>query len=169
MGRRKRKIGEEFFTLVFVRHEEERYHVVTKKHLKTPKATVRVGKDKSFVVQYDAPTLVHGLERQYVIDWESGNQYLLGEGETNPLTPEELDVILGTKIVKEITSSVSKDVWAMIIPLLIGALVGFLAAWIIASTMYQAKIDELMELIVESSITPGPDLWVRMILGGIMT
>jgi hypothetical protein len=156
---RKPKAGEEFFTIVFVRREENRFHVVKKKTLEEPKPTIRLGKEKSYVIQYDSPTLVHGLNRQYVLDYESGDQYLLGEATTNPLTPEELDIILGTKIVKEITSSVQKDPWQMIIPLLIGVLAGFLAAWLIASFTYQEKIDELTQLLFENSI---PTPWETM-------
>jgi hypothetical protein len=156
---RKPKPGQEYFTIIFVRQEENRFHVVKKKTLDEPKPTIRLGKKKSYVIQYDSPTIVHGLNRRYVIDYESGDQYLLGEGTTNPLTPEELDIILGTKIVKEITSSVQKDMMQYIIPALIGALAGFLAAWLIASFTFQEKIDELTRLLFENNI---PTPWESM-------
>jgi hypothetical protein len=49
----------------------------------------------------------------------------------------------------------------MILPLLMGALMGFLAAWIIASSLYQAKIDELTQHILEQSF-PVPNLGLAL-------
>ena len=99
---------------------------------------------KAYVIDFEHPLYIRGMERVYVVNSETGTQLLPSEGKLL-LRPDELDVIVSTKIVREITSAVHSDGNKQIIAFVIGAIIGILAGYIIGTLILQGKIDALVK------------------------
>lgn len=138
------------YQVIFVRKEHGTNQVMLVKKLRNPKSSIRVGV-KSYLVDYSSPLFIANLTRVYIIDYDSGNQIIANE-KGNILTPGELDVILGTKIVKEITQSVAKRPLAQLIPFIIGLAIGLLAGYLICNIVMQGKLDELTSQLLEDVV-----------------
>ena len=128
------------------------------KLLRSPRRTVRFKGKRTYSVDWSSPLYVRGLLRVYALDEREGTMMKIGAEGTSALTPEELDVIVGTKIVRELASSVTNNLVDMLIPILLGAVAGFLAAWIIAGIYYQEQINSLMDTIKDLTIPHYPGL-----------
>ena len=138
MGLFERKLK---YKIIFVRKEYSTMFVVKLMSLKTPKPLVRI-KEKTFSISYEIPAYSNILEKVYFIDFESGSQ-LKFDIIQRKLNPNELDLIVSNKIVKEIASGVLDDIKTKILYISIGAIIGGLLAAMIVMSVYQNKIDEM--------------------------
>lgn len=138
------------YKFVFIRKEQGVNQVIFVRLYRKIKESIKIG-EKSFLVDYSSPLFVNKLVLTFIIDYDSGVQFVPGE-KNSVLTPGELDAILGTKIVKEIASSVTKNTMQQLIPFIIGLAIGLLAGYLICSIVMQAKIDELNAKLLEDII-----------------
>jgi hypothetical protein len=138
------------YKFIFIRKEQGVNEVIFYRITRKIKESIKIG-EKSFLIDYSSPLFVHKMVRTFIIDYDSGVQFVPGE-KSSILTPGELDAILGTKIVKEIASSVAKNKMQQLIPFVIGLAIGLLAGYLICSIIMQAKIDELNAKLLEDVI-----------------
>jgi len=143
------------FIVYLLRKEGEVWHVCGRKKLSKPRRTVKFKGGRSYTVNWASPLYVRGLKRIYALDEGDGSQMGIESGGPAALTPDELDVIVGTKIVRELASSVRANPFEMLMPIILGAVIGFLAAWIIAGFVWQQRVDSLLK-IIEDLGTPNP-------------
>lgn len=129
------------YKIVFLRQEYSTMFLVFTKKLKIPQKLIRVGK-KTFQINYEIPFYSNLLEKFYFVDYESGSQ-LKFEAIERKLNPDDLDLIVSNKIVKEIASGVLDDMKQKFLMILLGALLGGMLSAIILMGFYQSKIDEI--------------------------
>jgi len=129
------------YKLVFLRKEYSTMNVVKIVKLIEPKILYRI-REKTFNISYEFPCYSHLLEKIYFIDYESGSQ-LMFSAIDRQLNPEQLDLIVSNKIVKEIASGVLDDMKGKIAMVVLGALLGGMLAAIVIMGIYQKKIDDL--------------------------
>lgn len=139
------------FVIYLLRKEGDVYHILKKKVVRKPEKTVKV-LGKMYAIDFSSPLFVRGKERVYAVEFQSGSQFGL-EGAKTPagMTPEELDVVVGTKVIRELTQSVAHDIKDMVFPLVLGVCLGALVAWIVAQFVWQAKVDELVRMLSEQN------------------
>jgi len=141
------------YKIVFLRKEYKTMNVVKILNVKALKKIIKIG-NKSFKIDYSFPSYNSGLNKIYFIDFESGAQMVFKNFETE-LNPEALDVIVGNKIIKEITSGVLDNKKQLLFYLFMGFLVGALLAALIVMVAMQGKVDKILS---ETTILPIPYL-----------
>jgi len=151
--------------------------VVGKVVLKAPQKVVK-WHNHAFVVDWGCPLYLHKLERVYVVDWESGQQVIEKGGAQALMSPEELDLTVNTKVIRELTGGLGRDKMESLLPLIVGLVIGFLAGvltgYLIMQGQVQAIYDELLEktVVVDNPDTPTtPSPWVLvggMVMGVLM-
>ena len=145
------------YKVLLLRKEGDVLHVVRRRVFRgAPPKTVKFrGQKGTFLVDWERPLYRIGLTRVYTVDVDGNQVRVAGDG-YSPMTPEELDVIVGTKLVRELATSVSRDPKEMLMPLILGIVAGFLAAWIIAGIYYQQQINDLMEALRDAAVPSYP-------------
>lgn len=141
------------YKIVFLRQEYQTMNVVKIREVKALNAIIKEG-TKAFVITYKFPTYNNGLDKFYFIDIETGKQ-LTFDAITRELNPEELDLIVGNKIIRELTSGVMDNKKEKIFFLAIGFIIGALLAAIIVMSLMQGKVDKILS---DTTIIPIPFL-----------
>ena len=100
-------------------------------------------KDKEFVLDLSKPAYI-GKQKIYFFDIDSGKQ-LVFNGVLPLLKPSELDLIVGQKIIKELTAGVIDNKKEKILWVLLGVLIGGLIAVVICMGIYNDKIQTLIK------------------------
>ena len=148
------------FRVLLLRREGGVLQVSRTKTLRSVGRTTRVKfgfrSKASYAVDWSSPLYVRGQTRVYAL-LETGEQVTAAPGDApGGITPEELDVIMGSRIVRELASGVGRDASQMLLPIILGAAVGFLAAWIIASVVYEQRVDQLIQALSGEQALPFP-------------
>ena len=110
-------------------------------------------KKRQFTVNVNNPTYVSGGLSTYIIDYDNSSQLNFVEIKA-PLGVHDLDLLFGQKIIKELTKGVLMDRKEKLWNIIIGAIVGFMLAFLIATLVYQSKIDDLYSQLLDDSFTP---------------
>ncbi len=100
--------------------------------------------DKKYAVEIINPAYISKNQRIYFFDVDSGKQMAFHEFEAH-MKPEELDLIIGQRIIKELCSGVMDNKKEKITMILLGFIMGAMLAAIIAMAYYNGKIQDLME------------------------
>lgn len=128
------------FKIIFIRYEFGMRIVSAIKELKNPIKILKIG-NKDYIIDYEKPTYINKLTRIYVVDEESGGLVQFNQNIPS-INPTDLDLIVGSKIIKELTSGIM-DNKEKIMFAIIGAICGALIAWIVCQNYMQTKIDEV--------------------------
>lgn len=131
------------YKLVFLRKEFDTVNVVKVKVLKSLKKLEK-DKKKRYVLDIEHPAYVNRNIKYYFIDYDSGSQFHLIE---NPslMNPEELDMIVGNRIIKELTSGVMDNKKEKLLMVIVGAIIGGLLATSIVLSIMNKKISDIYE------------------------
>lgn len=129
------------YKLVFLRKEFDTFNVVKVKVCSKLENTYRMGK-KRYIIDTAHPAYIKTNEKYYFMDIESGAQYHLLENQAL-MNPDELDMIVGNKIIRELTSGVMDNKKEKIVLIILGVLLGgFLATSIVLGIMNK-KIQDI--------------------------
>lgn len=97
---------------------------------------------KKYTLNLQTPAFI-GKQKVYFFDYDSGAQFAFEE--SIPLMkPEDLDLIVGQKIIKELTSGVIDNKKEKIFWVLMGIILGGLIAVVICMGVYNDKIQKLI-------------------------
>lgn len=113
---------------------------LTRKSLNSPIITIG---SKKYVVDLEKPTYINKEYRYFFVDYDVGSQFNLNET-AQALTPEELDMIIGNKIIKELTSGVMDNRKEKIMLIILGAIIGGLLVATIMMGVMNNKIEQLL-------------------------
>lgn len=131
------------YFIVLVRKEYNAFMISQIKEIKlTNEKLLKIGTNQ-YNLNLDKPTYLKKTERYYFFDELNGSQLLM-DG-TNPnLTPIELDMIVGQKIIKELTSGVVDNKKDKIFNVIVGMILGGLIASLIVMVIYNEKIEQIL-------------------------
>lgn len=131
------------YKVVFLRKEYQTMNVVKILDVKKLSDTIKIG-NRSFMMNWQNPSYNSGLTKIYFIDFVEGAQ-LVFHIVKSQLNPKELDLIVGNKIIKELTSGVLDNKATLIMYLIIGFIIGGLLASLIVMMVMQSKIDAIID------------------------
>lgn len=140
------------YILVYLRIHQKTLHVVKKKRLNSLK-TLMKQKEKHFVIDIQNPCYMQDNIRYYFIDIDSGKQYTFSEIEYG-ISPEDLDTIVGSKIIRELTKGVMDNRKTKLSYFILGLVIGLLLGVCIMNFIMQNKVEGLMKEQIESNNGP---------------
>jgi hypothetical protein len=134
---------EKKYKILFIRKQFNAYFIV--KVIQTNKIEKMIGfSGKEFAISVENPLYIVGSQKVYILDIDKGSQLTLLEAKAN-MTPEELDLIVGQKIIRELTSGVIDNKKEKLLNMLIGFAFGALLAALVAIVYYTGQIQQLTE------------------------
>jgi len=101
------------------------------------------GKNKQYIIDIEHPSVIKGNKRFYFVNIDNGTQYHLHEVE-QLMNPEELDLVIGNKIIRELTAGVIDNKKEKIFLIIVGALIGGLLMTAIMLGVMSNKIEDLL-------------------------
>lgn len=104
---------------------------------------IKIANGKTFNVLVNNPAFIEGKEKVYLIDFDTGNTKSFSEIKVK-MNPEDLDTIVSTKIIKELTSGIVDNKKEKIIWILVGFLIGVFLASTICLMIMNQKIEDLL-------------------------
>lgn len=99
-------------------------------------------KDKRFKVDLSQPLYINQNVICFFMDIDSGNQLTFNQVESLA-NPEDLDIIVGQKIIQELTKGISTDKMEILRYIVIGLLFGALIVGLIMNIYYSGKINDI--------------------------
>lgn len=140
-----------FFKVYFLRLTNGTYHIVKAKRINKESKLIKLGKEKTFKIDLGLPAFLDKNKIQnYFFDIDSGEQLTFNKIKTSA-NPEDLDIIVSQKIVKELTKGVMSDKKKIITWILIGILIGGLLVGMIMSIRNQKLIRNIYDSLDEDS------------------
>lgn len=136
----------------FLRKRHKSYHVVKIVKESKPKKMVSF-KKKSFTIDLKIPVFVANTTLCYFIDIDTGEQMKF-EAMESQLNPDDLDIIVGQKIIRELTKGVVDNRKEKLYSLLLGLIIGGLITGLIMVMYYTGKIEEILKNALEGYQTP---------------
>lgn len=130
------------FVVVVTRLEHNIRVVYRTRKFKSVKNFVKI-QGRSFIVDWTKPLYVKGFRRVYVVDFDTCKQVVNQESDKPFISPAELDTIVGTHVIREITHAVTQNTMEKVLWAVIGGVIGALAAALIVMFVMQDKIDNL--------------------------
>lgn len=132
------------FVVLFTRDEQGQQVVFRRRVFKILPQFVQYA-SKSFQIDWSRPVyLSPRFQRVYLVNWTTGMQSF-PEGGNPVLRPEDLDVVVKTKIIREITQAVSDDFKLKMIWALLGGIIGALAAGLVVYIVMSNQITEILK------------------------
>jgi hypothetical protein len=108
-------------------------------------------KENKYILNNQNPSYINRNKRYFCFDSENGAQ-LSFDGQKSLLNPTELDLIVGQKIIQELTSGVIDNKKDKIFTALIGAVLGALIVGMILVMYYSEKIETIYKESNENTI-----------------
>lgn len=127
----------------FMRLEHGTFHIVKIRTLREPKELIGF-KDKQFKIDLSNPLYINRNKAVicYFIDMDSGNQLTFNQIESKA-NPEDLDIIVGQSIIKELTKGISTNKMDILKYIVVGLLFGGLVVGLIMNIYYSGKITDI--------------------------
>ena len=126
--------------------------------MKKTSQMVKVNK-KEYIVDLTHPTFIIDNKRYYHVDIESGYKYTFDEVE-HCINADDLDVIVGNKIIRELTAGVMDNKKALILYMVFGCILGLLLGLVIMNFVMVNKMEELYQsFIMDNTIIPFPSFF----------
>lgn len=146
------------YLIYFVRIENKEPVIVKRKKYKVLPEKVKMG-NKTYLINREKPNFRLENKKIYYINIESGNSFVvetenkekvdkISEKE-NGLTAEQIDVIIGNEILRQIAKGVLDNKKEKLFYLFIGVGVGLLLGLLIMNMYMQNKIEELNQTITD--------------------
>lgn len=134
---------EKKYKILLIRKQFNAYFIVRTIQTNKIEKMIQIG-NKQFAISIENPLYINKLQKVYILDYDNGSQLTLLEAKAN-MSPEELDLIVGQKIIKELTAGVIDNKKEKLINLILGFVMGALIAAIVAIVYYTGQIQQLME------------------------
>lgn len=146
------------FYLVLMMKNQKTLHVFKNIKLKKLQQMVSVGK-KQYIIDLNHPTYLINNKRYYHVNMETGFKYTFEEVE-HCINADDLDVIVGNKIIRELTAGVMDNKKQMILYMVVGCILGLLLGLVIMNFVMNNKIDELYQsFISQNQKIPFPSIF----------
>lgn len=129
------------YKYIFLRKEYSTMNVATILVTKIAKTQIKLN-EKTYIVNLNEPNYNFRNEKIYLIDIESGSQISFNVN-NSLLKPDELDRIIGNKLLEDITRGLFANVKEKILWVVMGLIMGALIAFMIMMFVMQNKIDEI--------------------------
>jgi len=141
------------FKLILIRKEFQTLNVIKVVTTNTLGSTAKI-LDKTYPIIIQYPTYLDGLQKVYMLDFDSGSQLKFSEIEAL-LKPEELDLIISTNVIKDLTAG-ALDKKEKIMVGIMGFIIGVLSG--VAGMMFymQSEINRIYESLGITVIVPTP-------------
>jgi hypothetical protein len=130
------------YKIVFVRKEYNTINIIKVVKLANISNVYKFN-NKTFTLNLSTPLFAEKLVKTYIIDFDSGSQLLFDEIKPQ-LNPEQLDMIISNRIIREITSGLMSDKTDKIIAFVFGLIIGGLVVAVLLMGYFQSKIEELL-------------------------
>ena len=154
------------YKLVFLRKEFDTLKIIKVVNLKEPNKTYKMGKNQ-YLVDIEHPTYCKMNEKFYFIDIENGN-HLHFKSTTMPMSPEELDIVVGNKIITELTRGVMDNRKEKLFWLIAGAIMGALISATALLGYFNGKIEDLLKEQTQNQIPIIPTVgMVKLLISSI--
>lgn len=145
------------YKIYFTRLENGQRVTIGYRLLKEPSKLVKY-KKKAFPIDLASPIRIFKLQRIYVMDYATGAQLAVEGSENALMSPDELDMIVSTKIIRELTSGLKESLSEKIIYIIVGCVIGFLVGFIVGYLIMQGKLDALYNELMQDVIVLGDDI-----------
>jgi hypothetical protein len=139
------------YKIYFVKKVNGTYQLVKTKKLKEMQKAIKL-ENRAYVIDYALCYMQSKNISIYMLDYDSGNQLINQAEIPTDVNPIDLDVFLSNKIIRELANSVIADKKSMIIGIIVGAIIGALAVFAIASQYYNSQIEALDKIQNTSTI-----------------
>lgn len=110
-------------------------------------------KEMTFKIDLKAPLFVAQNNVCFFLDIETGNQLVFDQIEVKT-TPKDLDLIVGQKIIKELTKGVMDNRKEKFLTMLTGFIFGGLLVAIILIMYYNGKINQVYQDVIDDFVSP---------------
>lgn len=134
---------EKKYKIIFIRKQFNAYFIFRIVQSNDIKKMLNLS-GKEFALSVENPLYINRMQKVYVLDYDSGSQMTFTEAKAF-MTPEELDLIVGQKIIKELTSGVIDNKKEKLMNMLLGFIMGALLAALVAIVYYTGQIQDMME------------------------
>lgn len=134
---------EKKYKILLIRKHHNAYFLIKVVQQNDLKPIVKFN-DKEFTVSIENPCYITSKQRIYLLDYDNGSQFTLNEAKAL-MNPTDLDLIVGQKIIKELTAGVIDNRKEKMINMLLGFVMGALIAAMVAILYYTNQIQELIE------------------------
>jgi hypothetical protein len=142
---------EKKYKIIFIRKQFNAYFVARIIQTNDIKKTIALT-GKQFGISIENPLYISKMQKVYCLDFDSGSQLTFNEAKAF-MTPEELDLIVGQKIIKELTSGVIDNKKEKLAMILLGLIMGALIAALVLMMYYTDKIQNMLEDYAEEEPT----------------
>lgn len=140
------------FKIIFVIKRYEMYVVNHVLNLQEIKPVISY-KKRQFTININNPSYVSGGISTYIIDFDDSTQLNFVEIKA-PLGVHDLDLLFGRKIITELTKGVLTNKKEKLWNLIVGGIIGFMLAFLIATLVFQSKLDEIYSQLLDDSFVP---------------
>jgi len=138
------------YRIIFLKELNKNLYQAGVLNLKEIKSVINY-KKKKFHINTNKPAYIRKNICYFFYNIENGSSYNFNEVQSQ-IDPQALDLLMGTNIIKQITSGLREEVksnWGL---LLVSFALGFLLAFLIAMYYYTAKIDQLQQQLYNNTI-----------------
>lgn len=137
------------YKLVFLRQEYKSLYIFKIINLSNIPKIYKLGKGHQYTIDVATPSFNNKLTKVYLFDYDTGSQYTFKQIKRE-LNPEELDLIVGTKIITELTKSIVDNKKQYVFYAIIGFIIGALLAAIIVMMIFNGKIQDILQLQIDN-------------------
>lgn len=127
----------------FLRKQYGTYHLLSVRKLIEGKKLVKY-KGKNYQISVKNPLFMRNGNYLFFIDIDNGNQLTFNQIESQA-NPDDLDIIVGQKVVRELTKGVLDNKKELLMYAIVGLIIGGLAVGMIMSMYYQKQIDNIYQ------------------------
>lgn len=155
------------YKIVFLRKEYKTMYVIKTLHLSSIKNIIKLP-NKSYKLDLSCPLFNNKSTKVFFLDFDNGTQLLFKNIERE-LKPEELDMIIGNKLIKELTSGLMDNKKEKIMMVVLGIILGALLSAVIVMMIFQNKIQKILQTQIDDTtpsipIIPTSLNLIRMLL-----
>lgn len=141
------------YKLIFLREFNNTLNIVKITELNYLSNIFRLDNKHTFKIDINNVCFINKEQKTYFIDIDSGNQYTFKTIQAK-MEPNQLDVIVSTKILKELASGIVENNKEKIILIIIGFIIGIILGLLIMQIISSGKIEELLKTIDNSPVIP---------------
>lgn len=139
------------YKIVYLRKFNNQLSVIKIVETNEIKEIFRINSNKTVQINLNNVCYLNQLQKTYFIDFDSGNQYTFEVIETS-MNPAQLDNLMSTKIIKEITSGIIDNKKEKILFVVVGFIIGIILGLLIMQIIMSNKIQDILS--EQSNITP---------------
>lgn len=137
------------YRIIFLRKEYQTMNVVKILNLSTISEIIKISK-KAYKLDMSSPLYNNKMIKIFFLNYDSGSQLVFKEIKRE-LKPHELDMIIGNKLIKELTSGLIDNKKDKIMMIILGIILGALLSAVIVMMIFQNKIQKILQTQIEDT------------------